>query len=453
MKITKLKIFGFKSFAQRTEITFSGNGLTAVVGPNGAGKSNIVDSIRWVLGEQRASVLRMDKMQSVIFSGTEERAAMSLAEVSLVIDNSDGDLASEYSEVMVTRRAHRDGLTEYLINNQECRLKDIQNLFFDSGLGSGSYSQMNEVMIRNVLADSPEYRRTLFEEAAGVSKYKKQRKETVSQLERVRSDLERVEDNLKHERNTVRQYEKQAEKANEWKRLRTRLRELDLSVSLDRHEDNRKNLAVLNDAKTRIQHEQDADKTRLSELETKIAERQLLIAGDEENLRGLENEVKKQEFELNDLNNELSRNREAQGNAEMNIQKYLGEIEDSKNRIASLKQESDRLENETSQLGSEDVLSEQQAELEREEEALQVLRDSVDDLRESSRALADKRIACVNKASSLRANWQRRDAESEILLRMRKNGSRSIRTWNAERTSPKKRCAKSLLALNPPSGK
>lgn len=243
---------------------------------------------------------------------------------------------------------------------------------------------MNEVMIRNVLADSPEYRRTLFEEAAGVSKYKKQRKETVSQLERVRSDLERVEDNLKHERNTVRQYEKQAEKANEWKRLRTRLRELDLSVSLDRHEDNRKNLAVLNDAKTRIQHEQDADKTRLSELETKIAERQLLIAGDEENLRGLENEVKKQEFELNDLNNELSRNREAQGNAEMNIQKYLGEIEDSKNRIASLKQESDRLENETSQLGSEDVLSEQQAELEREEEALQVLRDSVDDLRESS---------------------------------------------------------------------
>ena len=176
MKITKLKIFGFKSFAQRTEITFSGNGLTAVVGPNGAGKSNIVDSIRWVLGEQRASVLRMDKMQSVIFSGTEERAAMSLAEVSLVIDNSDGDLASEYSEVMVTRRAHRDGLTEYLINNQECRLKDIQNLFFDSGLGSGSYSQMNEVMIRNVLADSPEYRRTLFEAAAGVSKYKKQRK-------------------------------------------------------------------------------------------------------------------------------------------------------------------------------------------------------------------------------------------------------------------------------------
>ena len=221
---------------------------------------------------------------------------------------------------------------------------------------------------------------------------------------------------MKHERNTVRQYEKQAEKANEWKRLRTRLRELDLSVSLDRHEDNRKNLAVLNDAKTRIQHEQDADKTRLSELETKIAERQLLIAGDEENLRGLENEVKKQEFELNDLNNELSRNREAQGNAEMNIQKYLGEIEDSKNRIASLKQESDRLENETSQLGSEDVLSEQQAELEREEEALQVLRDSVDDLRESSRALADKRIACVNRVNSLRANWQRRDAESEILL-------------------------------------
>ncbi|PWL03341.1 chromosome segregation protein SMC [Hallerella porci] len=427
MKITKLKIFGFKSFAQRTEITFPGNGLTAVVGPNGAGKSNIVDSIRWVLGEQRASVLRMDKMQSVIFSGTEERAAMSIAEVSLVIDNSNGDLASEYSEVMVTRRAHRDGLTEYLINNQECRLKDIQNLFFDSGLGSGNYSQMNETMIRNVLADSPEYRRTLFEEAAGVSKYKKQRKETISQLDRVRADMERVEDNLRHERATVRQYEKQAEKANEWKRLRSRLRELDLSVSLDRHEDNRKNLAVLNDAKTRVSHEQESDKTRLSELEAKIAERQLVIAGDEENLRGLENEVKKQELELNDLNNEIARNREMQGNAEMNRQKYRDEIVDAERRIGLLKEERTKLEEETQALGSEDALSEKQLELAREEEALQVLRDDVDDLREESRTLSDKRIACINKANNLRSRWQREDAESEMLRA-------NVQKWQADIT-------------------
>lgn len=436
MKITKLKIFGFKSFAQRTEITFPGNGLTAVVGPNGAGKSNIVDAIRWVLGEQRASVLRMDKMQSVIFSGTEERAAMSIAEVSLVIDNSDGNLASEYSEVMVTRRAHRDGLTEYLINNQECRLKDIQNLFFDSGLGSGNYSQMNETMIRNVLADSPEYRRTLFEEAAGVSKYKKQRKETLGQLERVRSDMERVEDNLRHERTAVRQYEKRAAKAEEWKRLRSRLRELDLSVSLDTHADARKNLSILTDSRTRLEHEQESDKTRLTELEAKIAERSLLISDDEENLRQLESEVKRRELEYRDLNNELTNNRNQQGVAEMNIQKYNGEIADAENRIAELSRERETLEQETREMGSEDFLSEKERELSREEEALQVLRDDVDALREESRSLSDKRIACLNKANALRSRWQRQDAEADLLRS-------SLDKWNAETSELERKKAES----------
>lgn len=426
MKITKLKIFGFKSFAQRTEITFPGGGLTAVVGPNGAGKSNIVDAIRWVLGEQRASVLRMDKMQSVIFSGTEERAAMSLAEVSLVIDNSDGNLSSEYSEIMVTRRAHRDGLTEYLINNQECRLKDIQNLFFDSGLGSGNYSQMNETMVRNVLADNPEYRRTLFEEAAGVSKYKKQRKETVNQLERIRADMERVEDNLRHERATVRQYEKQAEKANEWKRLRNRLRELDLSVSLDTHEDNRKSLAVLSEARSRLTHEQEQDKTHLAELEAKISERQLAIADDEENLRKLESEVRTRELELNDLNNSLARNREQQGSADMNVQKYSAEISDAETRIEALEQERERLDEEMRTLGSEELISSKAEELARAEEALQVLRDDIDELRENSRELSDRRISALNKANALKARWQRQDAETGVLRQ-------NMEKWRSDR--------------------
>ncbi len=427
MKITKLKIFGFKSFAQRTEVTFPGGGLTAVVGPNGAGKSNIVDAIRWVLGEQRASVLRMDKMQSVIFSGTEERAAMSIAEVSLVIDNSDGNLSSEYSEVMITRRAHRDGLTEYLINNQECRLKDIQNLFLDSGLGSGNYSQMNETMIRNVLADSPEYRRTLFEEAAGVSKYKKDRKESLAQLERIRANMERVEDNLRHERASVRQYEKQAEKAAEWKRLRNRLRELDLSVSLDKYEDCRKNLGVLNDANLRLSHEQESDKTRLAELQAKIAERELAIADDKESLDELNRAVNRKELELKDLNNEFTRNREMQGSAEMGIQKYRSEIADAESRMADLKQEHDRLEEATRMLGSAEAISEQEQELFREEEALQVLRDSVDELREQSQSLSNARLSSLTKANELRSRWQRLDGETEML---RSN----IEKWNGERS-------------------
>ncbi|MCK9183444.1 MAG: chromosome segregation protein SMC [Fibrobacteraceae bacterium] len=415
MRITKLKIFGFKSFAQRTEVSFPGNGLTAVVGPNGAGKSNIVDAIRWVLGEQHASVLRMDKMQSVIFSGTEERAAMSMAEVSLLIDNNTGDLPSEYTEVMVTRRAHRNGTNEYLINNQECRLKDIQNLFFDSGLGSGNYSQMNEAMIRNVLADNPEYRRKIFEEAAGVSKYKQQRKETVRQLETVRINMERVEDNLRHEQASVRQYEKQAEKTTEWKRLRARLKELDLSMSLDRHEENRKNMMVLSDAKIRVVHEQEANQTRLAELEAKIEEKKLAISGDEENLRNFENAVKAEELALNDLNNEISRYRDSQANIDATIQKYELEIATSEEQINSLHSEKDRLEEETKALGAGEALSEKERQLAIEEEALMVLRDTVDELREESRTLSEKRIAALNKANSLRSRWQRLDGETEML--------------------------------------
>lgn len=415
MRISKLKIFGFKSFAQRTEINFPGSGLTAVIGPNGCGKSNIMDAIRWVLGEQRAAILRMGKMQDVIFSGTEERAAMSMAEVSLVINNENGDLPSEYSEVMVTRRAHRDGTGEYLINNQECRLKDIQNLFYDSGLGKGAYSQLNERMINAVLSEKPEDRRVLFEEAAGVSKYKQQRKDTVRQLDRIRMDMERVEDNLNHERSAVRQYEKQAQKADEWKRLRARLRELDLSVSLDKHEDNKRNMQVLNDARTRVSHEQEADKTRLTTLEAKIEEKRLAIAGDEDSLRDLESAVKQEELALNDMNNELARYRDSLALLAANEEKYKGEIKESEEKCAALGEEKKNLEEQIASLGSDEAMDRRERELAVEQEALQVLRDTCDDLRTQSRKLADDRLNATNKANTLRSRWQRIDAETDML--------------------------------------
>ena len=296
MQITKLKIFGFKSFAQRTEINFPTKGLTAVVGPNGCGKSNITDAIRWVLGEQRAALLRMSKMQDVIFSGTEERAAMSLAEVSIVIDNSDGTLSSEYSEVIVTRRVHRDGSGEYLINNQECRLRDVHALLFDSGLGSSTYSQMNADMIKAVLSDKADDRRVLFEEAAGVSKYRQQRKEAVRQLERVQTDMTRVEDNLRATRRSVRQYETQAEKVEEYKKLSKRLRELDLSVSLDKYEDFNEGLNTLDTSSRRMEHEVESAKTKATELQTKIEEKKLDISEDENAYRDLEREVRRRNY-------------------------------------------------------------------------------------------------------------------------------------------------------------
>ena len=415
MQITKLKIFGFKSFAQRTEINFPTKGLTAVVGPNGCGKSNITDAIRWVLGEQKAASLRMSKMQDVIFSGTEERAAMSLAEVSIVIDNSDGTLNSEYSEVIVTRRVHRDGSGEYLINNQECRLRDVHALLFDSGLGSSTYSQMNADMIKAVLSDKADDRRVLFEEAAGVSKYKQQRKETRRQLERVQMDMERVEDNLRSVRRSVKLYETQAEKVNEFKRLSKRLRELDLSVSIDKFDDMKEGLTTLDTATRRLNHDVENSKTNATVLQTKIDEKKLLIAEDENAYRELEREVQKATIELNDLNNSMGRLRDVISNLEAANEKAQEEINRNQGKVQELLQERERLEEENAVLSSDNDVDEMNALLEREREILQVMRDKLDDLRSRSRELSNERLQATNRANSLKSRFERLDAESTLL--------------------------------------
>ena len=437
MQITKLKIFGFKSFAQRTEINFPTKGLTAVVGPNGCGKSNITDAIRWVLGEQKAASLRMSKMQDVIFSGTEERAAMSLAEVSIVIDNSDGTLNSEYSEVIVTRRVHRDGSGEYLINNQECRLRDVHALLFDSGLGSSTYSQMNADMIKAVLSDKADDRRVLFEEAAGVSKYKQQRKETRRQLERVQMDMERVEDNLR----SVKLYETQAEKVNEFKRLSKRLRELDLSVSIDKFEDMKEGLATLDTATRRLNHDVENSKTNATVLQAKIDEKKLLIAEDENAYRDLEREVQKATIELNDLNNSMGRIRDVISNLEAANEKSQEEIDRNTGKVQELLSERARLEEENAVLSSDSDVDEMNALLEREREILQVMRDKVDDLRTQSRELANERLQKTNQVNSLKSRFERMDAESGLL-------QANLAKWHSEmeQVQSQKASAESALA-------
>ena len=415
MQITKLKIFGFKSFAQRTEINFPTKGLTAVVGPNGCGKSNITDAIRWVLGEQRAATLRMSKMQDVIFSGTEERAAMSLAEVSIVIDNSDGALSSEYSEIIVTRRVHRDGTGEYLINNQECRLRDVHALLFDSGLGSSTYSQMNADMIKAVLSDKADDRRVLFEEAAGVSKYRQQRKEATRQLERVQMDMARVEDNLRSVRRSVRLYETQAEKVKEFKWLSNRLKSLDLSVSLDKYEDFKESLATLDTTSRRMNHEVESAKTKAMELQTRIEEKKLAISEDENNYRELEQQVQQATLALNDLNNQIIRLRDSVSSLEAANQKAASEIEISEGKTRELQEERTRLEEENEVLKSDSGIEELNSRLEREKEILQVMRDKLDDLRGQSRELSNERLTAANRVASLQGRFERLDAESDML--------------------------------------
>ncbi len=229
MYLSKLEIFGFKSFANKTNLVLN-DGITAIVGPNGCGKTNIVDALRWSLGEQRYSTLRSDKMEDVIFNGTKIRKPIGMAEVSLTIENNKGILPLEYNEVTITRRVYRSGESEYLLNRTVCRLKDIVHLFMDTGMGANAYSVIELKMVETILSDKMEERRRLFEEAAGVTRYKARRKEALRKLEDVDADLLRVDDIIAEVGKTVNSLNRQARKAERYNEIQERLRVLEIDV-------------------------------------------------------------------------------------------------------------------------------------------------------------------------------------------------------------------------------
>ena len=230
MYLSKLELHGFKSFADRTQVDFA-PGVTVVVGPNGCGKSNIVDAVRWVIGEQRARILRSDKMDSVIFNGTSKRRSLGMSEVLLTIENTRGVLPTEYSEVTIGRRLFRSGESEYLLNGVQCRLKDITDLFMDTGMGAGAYSVIELKMIEEILSDNAQDRRHLFEEAAGITKYKIRRGQTLRKLKSTQADLDRVRDLTEELDKRVRSLERQAQKASRFQRYEKRLHELELTLA------------------------------------------------------------------------------------------------------------------------------------------------------------------------------------------------------------------------------
>ena len=234
MYLSSLKANGFKSFADSTHLHFE-PGVTAVVGPNGCGKSNIADAIRWVLGEQSAKALRGGKMQDVIFEGTDRRKPLNLCEVSIILTDCEKELGQDFNEVELTRRVHRDGGSNYYINGKACRLKDIQRLFMDTGVGRTSYSIMAQGQIDQILSSKPEERRAVFEEAAGISKYKAQRKEALNKLAHVETNLDRVTDVVSEINRQIGSLRRQATKAIRYKKLSYKLRHLDVGYSAYQH--------------------------------------------------------------------------------------------------------------------------------------------------------------------------------------------------------------------------
>lgn len=235
MRLKKLILHGFKSFADHVEIAFE-DGITGVVGPNGCGKSNIADAVRWVLGEQSAKSLRGAKMEDVIFNGTESRRRLAFCEVTLVFDNADHALAIDFAEVSVTRRVYRSGEAEYKINGAACRLRDIVDLFRDTGIGKDAYSLIGQGRIDEILSAKSEDRRQVFEEAAGIVKYKTRKLDAQKRIQRTQENLNRVEDILSELEDRVEPLKEQSEQAREYLALRDELKVLDLNVFLVRTE-------------------------------------------------------------------------------------------------------------------------------------------------------------------------------------------------------------------------
>ncbi|HAA12803.1 MAG TPA: chromosome segregation protein SMC [Cytophagales bacterium] len=231
MKLTKLEIKGFKSFGDRVVINFD-KGITGIVGPNGCGKSNVVDSIRWVLGEQRTRNLRSEKMENIIFNGTRKRKPTNLAEVSITFENTRNLLPTEYTSVTITRRYYRSGESEYLLNGVTCRLKDITDLFMDTGIASNSYAIIELKMVDEILQDKDNSRRGLFEEAAGIAKFRTRKKETMKKLADTDADLERVEDLLYEIEKNMRSLERQAKQTQRYFKIKEEYKVLSIALAV-----------------------------------------------------------------------------------------------------------------------------------------------------------------------------------------------------------------------------
>ncbi|HET9949702.1 MAG TPA: AAA family ATPase, partial [Longimicrobiales bacterium] len=268
MKLRALKVHGFKSFADATTIEFH-DGITAIVGPNGCGKSNIGDAIRWVLGEQRPTAIRGAKMEEAIFQGTTNRRPVNRGAVSLTVSNADGQLPVPFAEVELGRQVFRDGGSEYSINRTPCRLRDVVDLCRDTGLGSNAYAIIENRMIDAILSDRAEERRGLFEEAAGIGKYKDRRKAATRRLERAEMDLQRLEDLIAEVQTKVRSLARQKGKAERYTQYRKR--RLDVEVAVVRHQ-----LDTLRERLTRVEQELSGDvvsaEGMIAELRTAEAE-------------------------------------------------------------------------------------------------------------------------------------------------------------------------------------
>ena len=338
MYLKRLELQGFKSFADKTVLEFM-PGITAVIGPNGSGKSNISDSIRWILGEQSMKSLRGSKSLDVIFSGTQNRKSLGFAEGSLVFDNTDGSLPIEYTEVTITRKLYRSGETGYYINKVPCRLKDVLELFMDTGIGKDGYSIIGQGKIDEILSNKSEDRRNIFEEAAGIVKYRTRKQESEKKLERTKLNLLRINDILSEIESNIEPLKISAEKAKKYLNLREELKNIEIGLFIY-------NIGKYKEELEKIVKDEDIFKSQCDEEETKM-----------ERVKALKEELKSQideitsrieemsnigfesQKEIEMLNSDISVAKTRIENNDENTKRYEKEIEESKQKLEDLKEE------------------------------------------------------------------------------------------------------------------
>jgi chromosome segregation protein len=422
MQLNKLEIKGFKSFGDKITINFN-EGVTAIVGPNGCGKSNVVDAIRWVLGEQSTRMLRSEKMENIIFNGTKSRKPANLAEVSLTFDNTKNILPTDFSQVTITRKLYRTGESEYRLNDVQCRLKDITDLFLDTGIGPDSYSIIELKMIDEIITNKENSRRALFEEASGISKYKLRKKQTFNKLKDTEADLSRVEDLLFEIERNLKTLENQAKKAERYYRLKEQYHALSIVLASFRIIGFRDSLAQLDEReKEQLEVKQgintladqlDADiqkhkfnnltkeknlsvqqkatnefvsKIRAYESEKKIKNEQLKFLQDKESK--LNDDLEKDKTQLNHVFYNIKRLNEERLQEEQNLQSISTKLETIKAEVEELrvqqqssKQGLDQMQNQSN------ALQNQVYQVEKDIEILNIQKEALD--QETRRNIAD----------------------------------------------------------------
>jgi chromosome segregation protein len=400
MHLHSLELFGFKSFADKTTFSFH-EGVTAIVGPNGCGKSNVLDAVRWVLGEQSAKSLRGDEMADVIFNGTDTRKPVGFAEVSLTLSDCTTDLAVDWHDIRVTRRVYRDGNSEYLLNKTPCRLRDIQNLFADTGVARAAYSMMEQGKIDLVLSSRPEDRRAVFEEAAGITKYKTQKREALRKLEATEANLLRIGDVIKEVKRQIGSLQRQAGKARRYQALHADLRMLDTHQSHKQLNSLAAELARCHAEIARLAESDDASRAEIGMGENELAERRATldkidgqIADGRAELQRLQSEVgthhnriqfnRQRAEELAEL---IERSRKDIAAARTKRAQQQKEMEDASALIQETKQLLDTKEAELAKLT--DLISELRTEQDAEESTLETLRAAISKKESRIAELAD----------------------------------------------------------------